>query len=104
MSEMKSDLAAQLSRPLFVISGPCVIETAEMCIAVARHVKGICAEMGLGYVFKASFDKANRSSASSFRGPGLVEGLKVLARVKEEVGVPVLTDVHETSQVGEVAK
>src|SRR5687768_6107594 len=104
MSEMKGDLASQLRRPLFVISGPCVIESADVCIEVARHVKGICAELGLGYVFKASFDKANRSSASSFRGPGLVEGLKVLRRVNEEVGVPVLTDVHETAQVGEVAK
>src|SRR5687767_1904595 len=90
--------------PLFVIAGPCVIESAEVCLEVAGHVKSVCAKLGLGYVFKASFDKANRSSSSSFRGPGLKDGLAVLKRVKEAHGVPVLTDVHETEQVEEVAK
>jgi 2-dehydro-3-deoxyphosphooctonate aldolase (KDO 8-P synthase) len=89
--------------PLFVIAGPCVIESAEMCLSIARHVKEICDELGLAYIFKASFDKANRSSASSFRGPGITAGLAILRRVKEEVGVPVLTDVHQTQQIAEVA-
>jgi 2-dehydro-3-deoxyphosphooctonate aldolase (KDO 8-P synthase) len=95
----------QLHRfPLFVIAGPCVIESAEVCLTVARHLKTVCDKLGLGYVFKASFDKANRSSNSSFRGPGLTDGLVVLARVKAELGVPVLTDVHETDQVPTAAR
>ena len=88
----------------FIIAGPCVIESPELCLTVARHVSGICRELGLMYVFKASFDKANRSSNSSFRGPGLKEGIKILRRVQQEVGVPVLTDVHETEQVGPAAE
>src|SRR4051812_49319455 len=83
---------------LFVIAGPCVIESPELCLTVAKHVKTICDKLGITYIFKASFDKANRSSSDSFRGPGLTEGLKILARVKREVGVPVLTDIHEASQ------
>src|SRR3954464_8465994 len=90
--------------PLFVIAGPCVIESEELCMQVAGEVKRICAQLGVGYVFKASFDKANRSSASSYRGPGLREGGAILKRVKEKQGVPVLTDVHEVEQVEEVAK
>lgn len=86
------------SAPLFVIAGPCVIESAELCLEVARHVKGVCDRLGLPYVFKASFDKANRSSNSSFRGPGLTDGLVVLERIKTDVGVPVLTDVHQPDQ------
>src|SRR5207245_9968059 len=80
--------------PLFVIAGPCVIESAELCFSIARHVKGVCDRLGLTYIFKASFDKANRSSNASFRGPGLTDGLVVLERVKRELGVPVLTDVQ----------
>jgi len=90
--------------PLFIIAGPCVIESAELCLSVARHVHHVCQKLGLAYIFKASFDKANRSSAGSFRGPGMSEGLAILRRVKEEIGVPVLTDVHETQQVPEVAE
>lgn len=90
--------------PLFVIAGPCVIESAELCLTIGRHVKQVCEKLGLTYVFKASFDKANRSSNSSFRGPGLHEGLKILDQVKQDVGVPVLTDVHECEQVPAVAK
>lgn len=89
--------------PLFVIAGPCVIESAEICLAVGRHVKGVCDRLGLRYIFKASFDKANRSSNASFRGPGLEDGLVVLQKVKQELGVPVLTDVHEVAQVAEAA-
>src|SRR5215207_8799802 len=95
----------QLTRsPLFVIAGPCVIESAEVCLAVGRHVKSACDKRGLAYVFKASFDKANRSSNSSFRGPGLADGLVVLDRIKKDLGVPVLTDVHEPEQAAIAAK
>jgi 2-dehydro-3-deoxyphosphooctonate aldolase (KDO 8-P synthase) len=90
--------------PLFVIAGPCVIESAEVCLTVGRHVKAVCDKLGLAYIFKASFDKANRSSNSSFRGPGLQDGLVVLERVKRELGVPVLTDIHEVDQAAIAAK
>jgi 2-dehydro-3-deoxyphosphooctonate aldolase (KDO 8-P synthase) len=89
---------------LFVIAGPCVIESADLCLTVARHVKGVCERLGLTYVFKASFDKANRSSNASFRGPGLSDGLVILQRIKDELGLPVLTDVHESEQAATVAK
>jgi len=93
------------TRPsLFVIAGPCVIESLELCLTVAGRMKNVCAELGLQYIFKASFDKANRSSVSSYRGPGLAEGLKVLERVKSEIGVPVLTDIHEPSQAAAAAQ
>lgn len=95
----------QLDRhPLFVIAGPCVIESAELCLQIASHVKGVCDKLGLRYIFKASFDKANRSASASFRGPGIEDGLVVLQRVKDELGLPVLTDVHESAQAAEVGK
>jgi 2-dehydro-3-deoxyphosphooctonate aldolase (KDO 8-P synthase) len=89
---------------LFVIAGPCVIESAELCLTVGRHVKAVCETLGLPYVFKASFDKANRSSNDSFRGPGLEGGLAILERVKRELNVPVLTDIHEPQQAAIAAK
>jgi len=101
-----TDINTVIDRPrtsLFVIAGPCVIESLELCLEVGRHVKSVCDQLGLGYIFKASFDKANRSSNSSFRGPGIEGGLKILERVKGELGVPVLTDVHESSQPAQVA-
>src|SRR5215212_4857354 len=88
---------------LAVIAGPCVIESLELCLGVARAMKAACDELGLGYIFKASFDKANRTSAGSFRGPGLEAGLEVLDAVRREVGVPVLTDIHECWQAEPVA-
>jgi 2-dehydro-3-deoxyphosphooctonate aldolase (KDO 8-P synthase) len=91
------------SSPLFVIAGPCVIESADLCLTIAARVKEICDKLGLVYVFKASFDKANRSSNASFRGPGIEDGLVVLAKVKREIGVPVLTDIHEADQAAEAA-
>jgi 2-dehydro-3-deoxyphosphooctonate aldolase (KDO 8-P synthase) len=91
------------ARP-FVIAGPCVIESAEQCLVIGAHVKAVCDKLGLAYIFKASFDKANRSAGASFRGPGLVDGLVVLERVKRELGVPVLTDVHQPDQVAVAAK
>ena len=93
-----------LTEPLLIIAGPDVIESEESVLRHARLLSGICAELRVPYVLKCSFDKANRTSGHSFRGPGLEEGLRVLAKVKREVGVPVLTDVHESAQVSEVAK
>jgi 2-dehydro-3-deoxyphosphooctonate aldolase (KDO 8-P synthase) len=87
-----------------LIAGPCVIESRDMAMDVAYRVKGITDRLGIRYVFKASFDKANRSSGGSFRGPGMTEGLKILAEVKQQVGVPVLTDIHESHQAAPVAK
>ncbi|HEX8141918.1 MAG TPA: 3-deoxy-8-phosphooctulonate synthase [Pyrinomonadaceae bacterium] len=89
---------------LAVIAGPCVIESAEHALMMARECAERARAAGLDYVFKSSFDKANRSSIESFRGPGMREGLDVLRRVKEEIGVPVVTDIHEISQVAEVAE
>ncbi|MCI0571697.1 MAG: 3-deoxy-8-phosphooctulonate synthase [Myxococcaceae bacterium] len=91
-------------QPLFVIAGPDVIESAEHALRHAALLADLCAKAGVPFVYKSSFDKANRTSGRSFRGPGLVEGLKVLARVKRELGVPVLTDVHEVAQVAQVAE
>jgi len=85
-------------RRLFLIAGPCVIENEKLCLQVAASLKKTCAQLGIFYVFKASFDKANRTSAKSFRGPGLDQGLRVLAKVRAEFGVPVLTDIHTEAQ------
>jgi 2-dehydro-3-deoxyphosphooctonate aldolase (KDO 8-P synthase) len=90
-------------RPFFLIAGPCVIESEGLVLDVAGRMKEIAGELGIPYVFKASFDKANRSSKSSFRGPGIAEGLRVLEEVRRQVGVPVLTDVHEDTPLAEVA-
>jgi 2-dehydro-3-deoxyphosphooctonate aldolase (KDO 8-P synthase) len=90
--------------PLAVIAGPCVIESLELCREVAAEAKAVCQELGLPYIFKASFDKANRTSSGSFRGDGLTRGLEVLAAIKAEFGVPVLTDVHETWQIAPVSE
>ena len=84
--------------PLFLIGGPCVIESIETCLQIGRTLKAACDEQGIAYVFKASFDKANRTSGESFRGPGIGQGLAVLDKVKRELGVPVLTDIHEREQ------
>lgn len=91
------------TEPLFLIAGPCVIESRELVFEVAAQMKEIADSLGVLYVFKASFDKANRTSASSFRGPGIEEGLAILEEVRNEVGVPVLTDVHEDTPIAEVA-
>jgi 2-dehydro-3-deoxyphosphooctonate aldolase (KDO 8-P synthase) len=90
-------------RPLFLIAGPCVIESEALVIEVAGRLREITAALGVPFIFKASFDKANRSSGRSFRGPGIEAGLKALARVRDELGVPVLTDVHEDTPFAEVA-
>jgi 2-dehydro-3-deoxyphosphooctonate aldolase (KDO 8-P synthase) len=90
-------------RPLFLIAGPCVVESAQLTLDVAGELKRIAGDLGIPFVFKASFDKANRSSRASFRGPGLEQGLRVLSEVRRQHGVPVLTDVHEDTPLGEVA-
>ncbi len=90
--------------PLLLLCGPCVIENLDLCRRIAAQMQGICAARGIGYVFKASFDKANRTSGTSSRGPGLGAGLEVLARIKSEFGVPVTTDVHESNQCFEAAE
>jgi 2-dehydro-3-deoxyphosphooctonate aldolase (KDO 8-P synthase) len=90
-------------RPLFLIAGPCVIESREHAEHIAGHMVELCDRLGLTYVFKASFDKANRSSVSSYRGPGLEQGLAVLEGVRRKFKVPVLTDVHEDTPLAEVA-
>ena len=92
-----------IGRPLFLIAGPCVIESADLTQEIAGRLKEITGALAMPFVFKASFDKANRSSRSSFRGPGLEQGLKVLEGVRRGIGVPVLTDVHEDTPLDEVA-
>jgi 2-dehydro-3-deoxyphosphooctonate aldolase (KDO 8-P synthase) len=89
--------------PFFLIAGPCVIESEALVLEVAGRMREITRELGIPYIFKASFDKANRSSRASFRGPGLEEGLRILAEVKRQLGLPVLTDVHEDTPLAEVA-
>jgi 2-dehydro-3-deoxyphosphooctonate aldolase (KDO 8-P synthase) len=91
-------------RPLVLIAGPCVIETLEHTLRTAEALQGIAARLGIGLVFKASYDKANRTSVSAFRGPGIDAGLKILARVKNEFGLPVLSDIHDLSQVAPAAE
>ncbi|MGD0493003.1 MAG: 3-deoxy-8-phosphooctulonate synthase [Steroidobacteraceae bacterium] len=91
-------------RPFFLIAGPCVIESEALVVEVAGRLRDMTAALGIPFIFKASFDKANRSSRSSFRGPGIEAGLKALALVRKQVGVPVLTDVHEDTPLAEVAE
>jgi 2-dehydro-3-deoxyphosphooctonate aldolase (KDO 8-P synthase) len=93
-----------LDQPFFLIAGPCVIESEELQLRTAARLKEITDKLGILLFFKSSFDKANRSSDKSFRGPGMDEGLKILAKVKSEIGVPVLTDVHEIPQIAPVAE
>lgn len=90
--------------PIFLISGPCVIETEELALQTAQTLKEITGKLGISFVFKSSFDKANRSSLNSFRGLGIEEGLRILQKVKDEIQVPVLTDVHEYTPLDEVAE
>ena len=92
-----------LDKPLFVIAGPCVIESRELAFDTAAQLQEICAEVGIPFIYKSSFDKANRSSGKSFRGKGMDDGLKILDEIRSKLGVPVLTDVHESDQVQAVA-
>jgi 2-dehydro-3-deoxyphosphooctonate aldolase (KDO 8-P synthase) len=92
-----------LDKPLFLIAGPCVIESQQMAMDTAGKLKEICSELKINFIYKSSFDKANRSSGKSFRGPGIDDGLKILAEVKKQIGVPVLTDVHSIDEIAPVA-
>ena len=92
-----------LDRPLFLIAGPCVIESEQLALDTAGQLKEITGRLGIPFIYKSSFDKANRSSHHSYRGPGLEQGLKILEKVKAQIGVPVLTDVHEYTPLAEVA-
>jgi 2-dehydro-3-deoxyphosphooctonate aldolase (KDO 8-P synthase) len=92
-----------LNRPLFLIAGPCVVESEQLQIDVAGQLKDICATLSIPFVFKSSYDKANRSSSQSFRGVGMDEGLRILSEVRRQIGVPVLTDVHAEDEIAEAA-
>ncbi len=91
-------------KPIFLIAGTCVVESEGMALDTAGTLKEICAELGISFIYKSSFDKANRSSRDGFRGPGQEEGLRILAEVKRQIEVPILTDVHEDSPMGEIAE
>jgi len=97
-------LALGAARPLFFIAGPCVIESERHAMKMAERLSAVARDLGVPYIFKASYDKANRTSLDSYRGPGLQRGLEILARIKESFGVPVLTDVHDVAQVGPAAE
>ena len=92
-----------LEHPIFLIAGPCVIESQQMAIDTAGQLKEMCAELGIPFIYKSSYDKANRSSTKTFRGFGMEEGLRILDEVRRQVGVPILTDVHTEEQVKPVA-
>ena len=89
--------------PFFLIAGTCVIESEQLVMDTAGHLKEVCDDLGISFIYKSSFDKANRSSLSSYRGPGIEQGLKVLQKVKDDLQVPVLTDVHEDTPLDAVA-
>ena len=93
-----------LDRPIFLIAGPCVVESREMALDTAGQLKEIAASLGVPFIYKSSYDKANRSSGKSFRGPGMEQGLRILADVKKQLGVPVLTDVHAEDEITAVAQ
>ena len=97
------DFEVGLDRPLFLIAGPCVIESQELALETAGQLKEMTTALGIPFIYKSSYDKANRSSGKSFRGLGLDQGLKILAEVKRQIGVPVLTDVHEVDEISSVA-
>lgn len=93
-----------LNHPFFLIAGPCAIESESLALSTAETLRDLCARLGIPFIYKSSYDKANRSSGKSFRGPGMDEGLRILEKVKREIGVPVLTDVHEKEDVAVVAE
>ena len=97
------DFQAGIDHPFFLIAGPCVVESESLAIETASYLKKVCSELNINFIYKSSYDKANRTSADSFRGLGIEEGLRILEKVKSEVGVSVLTDVHEDSPLDEVS-
>jgi 2-dehydro-3-deoxyphosphooctonate aldolase (KDO 8-P synthase) len=97
------DFEIGLDQPLFLIAGPCVIESRQLAIDTAGYLKEITSKLGINFIYKSSYDKANRSSGTTFRGPGIDEGLRIMADVKAQIGVPLLTDLHEIEQIDQVA-
>ncbi|TXI92921.1 MAG: 3-deoxy-8-phosphooctulonate synthase [Neisseriales bacterium] len=97
------DFEVGLHQPLFLIAGPCVIESEQLAIDTAGYLKEITSKLGINFIYKSSFDKANRSSDKTFRGPGIDEGLRILSEVKRQLGLPILTDIHEVEQIDQVA-
>jgi 2-dehydro-3-deoxyphosphooctonate aldolase (KDO 8-P synthase) len=97
------DFEVGLDKPLFLIAGPCVIESRQLAIDTARYLKEVTSKLGINFIYKSSYDKANRSSGSTFRGPGIDEGLRIMADVKAQLNVPLLSDVHEIDQIDQVA-
>ena len=97
------DFQAGIDHPFFLIAGPCVVESESLAMESASYLRKVCSELNINFIYKSSYDKANRTSADSFRGLGIEEGLRILEKVKSEVGVPVLTDVHEDSPLDEVS-
>jgi 2-dehydro-3-deoxyphosphooctonate aldolase (KDO 8-P synthase) len=100
----KNSSPAKIETPLLLIAGPCVLESEALATSIAKDLVAMTADLGLHLVFKASFDKANRTSGKSFRGPGLAQGLKILGRIKKKFGCPVLTDIHDIAQIAPAAK
>lgn len=98
-----ANFEAGIDKPLFLIAGPCVIESEQLALDTAGYMQQVTSRLGINYIYKSSFDKANRSSHNSFRGPGLEKGLQILEKVKKQIGVPVLTDVHEDTPIETVA-
>jgi 2-dehydro-3-deoxyphosphooctonate aldolase (KDO 8-P synthase) len=110
-SRLKDKIAMKLcgfevgpDKPLFLMAGPCVVESREMAMETAGRLKEITAALGVPFIYKSSYDKANRSSSKSFRGPGIAAGLKILSEVKKQIGVPLVSDVHDTPQIAEAAE
>lgn len=97
------DFEVGLHQPLFLIAGPCVIESEQLAIDTAGYLKEITSKLGINFIYKSSFDKANRSSDKTFRGPGIDEGLRILSEVKRQLSLPILTDIHEVEQIDQVA-
>src|SRR6195952_6027214 len=93
-----------LDKPFFLIAGPCVVESEQLQMDVAGTLKEITSALGINFIFKSSYDNANRSSGTSFRGPGMQRGLEILAKVKRELRVPIITDVHAESEIAQVAR
>ena len=102
--EIAAGMKVGSGQPLLLIAGPCVIENESICRQIAAQLKGICSELGFHYIFKASYDKANRTSGKSFRGPGIEEGLRILAAIRAEFQVPILTDIHAPEQAVAAAR
>ncbi len=98
------DVACGRRQPLLIIAGPCVLQDEALTLSIAERLKQLCAGLGLGFIFKASFDKANRTSVDAYRGPGLQDGMRLLGQVKQQLRVPVTTDIHEPAQAGAVAE